>query len=432
MSQPQLPTAETALKWTAVQKIAFRFFFIFLCTTSIAGYNIAAEIFDVNYDAMAKWFSFLSKPLGWLDKHFYHIGFQPGKDLTFLADGRFGFVLTITLFILSALVTVAWSWADRKKASYNKLHYWFRMYLAYYLFLAMLIYAFEKIIPTQMQFPSAEALLTPLGEKNGFAMVWDFIGSRPAYGIFTGVCVLIGSLLFLFRRTRVFGSLFMTTVLVNVVCFNVFYNVPVKILSIQLLVITLFLLVPYVPKLVQFFYYWKPVSLAERKYVLTTKWKKYLLAACLLLIPSWCTFVTVKKTLQFQKDIAKNTKEQQLYNITAFISEKDTLLPLMTDTLRWKRLFFTNYRRDKYAVIYNMKDDKDYYGYTWDSAKKTITFIPDDTTKKYVFHYSIPAKNKLNIVGKWNGGRNLDISLDKFYTDSMQLITEKIRWIQKY
>jgi hypothetical protein len=432
MSELTQPHQVSDVKWSPIGKFTFLFFFLFLGTTSIAGYNIVCKIFDLNFVTQAKWFSFLSTPLGWFDKHLFHIGLQPGKDFTVLADGRFGYVLLLTMVVLSLVGAFTWTISDSRRANYSRLYYWFRLYLAYYLFLAMLIYAFEKIIPTQMAFPNAESLLTTLGDKNGFTITWDFIGSRPAYSIFTGICELTAALLILFRRTRVFGCLFMTTVLANVVCFNIFYNVPVKILSIQLLVITLFLLAPFFKKLVQVFYCLKPVSLAEKIYVFTTPWKKYLLGACLWLIPAWAVFLTLKDTLKFQRDIAESAKKQQLYNVTTFINGNDTLSPLLTDTLRWKRIFFTNYRKDKYAIVYNMNEGKDYYGYTWDSINRTITLTDADTTKKYVFHYSISAKDQFNMTGKWHGGKDVNVYFDKFYTDSMPLIKEKIRWIQQF
>ena len=146
----------------------------------------------------------------------------------------------------------------------------------------------------------------------------------------------------------------------------------------------------------------------------------------------WVCFLTLKDTLTFQADIAESTKKQQLYNVTTFINGKDTLSPLLTDTLRWKRIFFTNYRKNKYAIVYGMNEGKDYYDYTWDSANKTIVLADADTTKKYVFHYSIPATGKFNMAGKWHDGRDLNIYFDRFYIDSMPLIKEKIRWIQQF
>ena len=98
-----------------------------------------------------------------------------------------------------------------------------------------------------------------------FSLLWCFMGASPGYAIFTGVCEFAGAFLLLFRRTRVFGSLFLATVLINVVLLNVFYNVMVKLLSIHLLLVDL---VPdssiYIHRLIRFFYSQELIPLREK------------------------------------------------------------------------------------------------------------------------------------------------------------------------
>ena len=262
-------------------------------------------IFDVRDNLSDQFFKFEGKPLAWSDQHLFNIGYNPAKHAAFYGDGYFGWAMLPVLIIITVVGSIIWAIADRKRANYNKLHYWFRTYLAYYLFFGMIIYALEKIIPVQMPYPNVTTLITPLGDMGGFNLVWNFIGSRPAYGIFTGLCELAGSLLILSRRTRVFGSMFLATVLTNVVCFNFFYNVPVKLLCSTLLLADLFLMAPYIPKLIRFFYFLQPVSLAEKKYIFFAPWKNYLLIA-LLLIPAWVTLrVTARTWGLYQSELLK-------------------------------------------------------------------------------------------------------------------------------
>lgn len=418
--------------WSGWQKNAFRFFFLLLGATSITGYNILLTVLNFSWDYSGKIWRIFNGLVSWTDRHFTHLGYDPKKNASFFGDGAFGWNLLIILFFLSIVVTIIWALADRNRKNYNRLHYWFRVYLSYYLFLAMIIYAVEKIIPVQMPYPNVDSLSGPFGELNRFSLVWNFIGISPAYSFFTGTCELIGSLLLLSRRTRVFGTLFMTTVLTNVVCLNLFYNIPVKILCIQLLVMNLFLLVPYLPRLFRFFYSLQPVSLAEKQYRFQTPWKKYTMYA-LLLAPLWVSYLIINKSMGMYSRDALNRKNQRFYAVTRFIKGQDTLPPLLTDSLVWKRFAITAYRESRYVVIYNMQNGMDYYDYEIDSIKKTITLHDNpDTLSWHVFHYTYPANDKYMLSGIWKG-QPVQIFMKALSIDSLYPLTrEKITWVQNF
>ncbi len=118
----------------------------------------------------------------------------------------------------------------------------------------------------------------------------------------------------------------------------------------QLLVTALFLLAPYVPALFRFFYKLQPVSLAEKEYRFSTPWKKWTVLL-LLLAPAWTTLSNVNKSIDRHKQNMLNRENQKLYNAEIFIRGNDTLPPLLSDTLRWKRFVFTAFRKEKMAVI---------------------------------------------------------------------------------
>ena len=282
-----------------------------------------------------------------------------------------------------------------------------------------------------MPYPNIDSLITPLGERSKMRLVWDFVGISPAYSVFTGFCELLGIISLLSRRTRVFGTLFMTTVLTNVVSFNLFYNIQVKLLCMHLLLANLFLLAPYIPKLVKFFYALQPVSLEEKQYRFTSKWKHFSITA-LLLIPLWTSFVSLKHALAANEKNRINRKEERLYDVKTFIKGKDTILPLLTDTSRWKRLAITDSHGKRLAIIYDMQDRHDVYLYQADTAAKVITFIDNpDTSRKFYFGYTELAKNQLALSGKWNG-TDLQMVLDKVNTDSLPIAMDKFKWMRNF
>jgi hypothetical protein len=431
MDTLSIQPGQTKVRWTNLQKNAFRFFFIFLGLTSLFGYNLLFEILGMRLSDTDKIYGVLSKPLAWIDRHSFHIGFDPSSHLTFLADGHFGWLLLPIFFLLSLTGTAVWALADRRRSDYRKLHYWFRTYLSFYLFFPMMGYGLEKMFFLQMPYPNIMSLLSPLGQKQGQAVVWDFIGISTGYSFFTGFCEFAGGILVLFRRTRIFGSLFLAAVLTNVVCLNLFYNIQVKVLCMQLLLTDLFLLAPYIQKLFRFFYALQPVSLAEKKYSFSTPWKNYLIMA-LFLAPVWRTIVDTKRTLEFSRRNNLVRSRQQLYEVVSFVHEKDTLPPLPSDTLRWKRFAFSDYQGHPYGVIFNMQDMQDWYNYQLDDKARTLTLTDSpDTTRKFQFTFSKPETNKMLLTGVWKG-KNVRMVLHKVAIDSLPLVTDKIRWLQDY
>lgn len=194
------------------------------------------------------------KPLYWLDKHFYHIGYDPKLHSNIPGDDHYGVVFYITIVILFIILAFVWSMIDRHKPNYNKLYYRFRIYIRYMVALIMIEYGISKMIPVQMSYPDVTELLKPLGEQDLFSVTWNFVGISPSYEILLATCELVGSLLLIFRRTYIFGALFMCTVLFNIVAINHFYNIGVSLYTSFLLISVLFLLVPFANKLKQFFF----------------------------------------------------------------------------------------------------------------------------------------------------------------------------------
>jgi len=418
--------------WKIWQKISFRFFFLFLGISTFMGWNLifffAVAIFfkSPSFD-FGKIFNFLTKPFSWLDKHIYHTGYDPKIHLGVPGDNHFGIIFYFTLLAAVIIATAVWSILDKHRPNYNKLFYWFNIYLRYVLAMIMFGYGIDKFIPIQMSYPSAVDLLTPLGEQGRFSVLWNFMGLSPGFMMFTGACEIIGSLLLFSGRTALAGSLFLLTILCNVVAFNFFYNIPVKLFSSLLLTYVLFLLAPYFYKLVQLFFYRKQVAFAETGYKFLANWKKYLLRLIMILVPFFILLFTTLGVIRRYNKNQVNARRQKIYEVVSFIS-KDTLPPLLTDTLRWKRFLFAY---TDYAIIYNMNDKQSWYKCDADSIKKTFTLLDDaDKSVKHIFHYAHPQQDQLMLTGEWKGN-NVSILMKSIPIDSMPLNKEKMVLIQE-
>jgi hypothetical protein len=379
------------------------------------------------FEMVSKVYLPVSKPLLWLDKHIYHIGYDPNLHQPLPGDNHFGIVFYITVFIICLTIITVWSRIDRHKANYVHLDYRFRIFIRYMLALIMFAYGIDKVIPTQMRYPGVVDLVTPMGDQNLFSMLWNFVGVSPGYEIFTGFFEVTASLLLIFPRTYIFGSLLLCTILCNVVALNIFYNIPVILYSFLLLVCVLFLLQPHVNKLIQFFFNGRSVSLKESEQQPDSIKKNYFLY---FFGYGLVFFLFISEIVHVTKIYSKDKvqiREDKLYDVIYFI-QKDTLLPLTTDTIRWKRFILTG---NHSAVIFNMQDKPDFYQYDMDSTKHTISLhdSPDKNSWK-IFSYVYPKKEHFEMTGKWKGNVVL-IKMKEIPIDSMYINQEKLMFYQE-
>ena len=61
--------------------------------------------------------------------------------------------------------------------------------------------------------------------SEGHRLMWDFYSYTKTYPIIIGVFEVIGAITLLFRRTRIFACLLLTTILVNIILQDYFYEI---------------------------------------------------------------------------------------------------------------------------------------------------------------------------------------------------------------
>lgn len=113
----------------------------------------------------------------------------------------------------------------------------------YYLSFVVMGYGMAKVFPIQFHLKLVD-LITPLGQSSPMGLLWKMMGYSYAYSFFSGLAEVVGSFLLLFRRTTTLGALILIAVMSNVVMLNLCYDIPVKLLSIHLLLFSIALLIP--------------------------------------------------------------------------------------------------------------------------------------------------------------------------------------------
>lgn len=417
-----MDTRVKSKKWNLWQLFAFRFFFIYLILNTWCTSNVLRPVFYPRFKNFIDNISVFPGPLYWLDKHFYHFGVVPFSDHNaFILDSPLKWAMTATIFWVSLISCMVWGVLDRQKANYHRLNYWFRVYLAYYLFINMVFYALFKITVAQMPFPNAGELLKPLGDYSRVFLLFNFMGASPGYSIFTGMCEFLAAALLLSGRTRVLGALLMLAILVNILSLDIFYNVMQRLLVINLLTITIYLLSPFFTRLAGFFIFQRQESLTEETYQFHSPWKKYLLPA-LLVVPVWVSVSTVLRGLNVARS-DQFRKQQKAYQVVTFVSDGDTIPPLVTAQLRIQKVIFTATYAHTYVLLYSMSGVPTQFDYVKDTLKSTISFPGAQLAYK-----KLPG-DTLRLDGQLQQHR-VNMLLSPIRLDTLPLVKEKIRWVR--
>jgi hypothetical protein len=126
----------------------------------------------------------------------------------------------------------------------------------------MMSYGLAKVYPQQMPPISIAILNEPVGNLAPMTFLWSLIGMNPAYEMVCGFAEVLGGALLLFRRTALMGALLSSFVMANVVLYNFFFDVPVKLFATELLLGCSFLTLQDLRAMIGFFWKHEPATTA--------------------------------------------------------------------------------------------------------------------------------------------------------------------------
>ncbi|WP_034059558.1 DoxX family protein [Lacinutrix jangbogonensis] len=379
----RLLTQDYRADWHTLSKVLFRlvftYFVLYILFTFLGGV--------------------LETPFRWIGNVVFGIDYDYEVSGNGSGDHTFAY---LSLFV-SALSTVAvvsiWSLLDSKRKSYNKLQYWFLVFLRVVLIAAMLLYGFVKVF--KLQFPSASLthLLDPLGDFSPMGLAWTYMGYSKGFNVFVGALEVLGGLLLIPRRTQTLGSFIIIGVMTQVAVMNFCFDIPVKLFSMHLVLMALaifitdhrFLNVFVKNKAVESYHYYHPIK--DPQYHKIILWIKSIVLFLLISFISFNFYTTASHR-------GENKKKPLLYGIweaSTFIKNGDTLQPLVTDDYRWRYLI-VDFK--EVATIKTMNDKKQRYTFIPDSSSQKIRLHQKNSESEvYNFNYKNPNSEVLELEG---------------------------------
>jgi hypothetical protein len=409
------------IEWSPARRVAFRFaavyFFLYLFPFPLNAlpFDWLSSWWDALCEAMAKWTAL----------HLFGIKIEPA--FTGSGDSTFHYVLVFCSVAAAALAAIVWTALDGRK-NYGTLHVWLRVYIRFGLAAIMFGYGAAKVIQSQFPAPRLDRLMQPIGFGSPMGLLWTFMGASAAYNLFTGAGEMLGGLLLTMRRTTTLGALLCIAVMSNVVMLNFAYDVPVKLHSLHLLAMSVFLLLPDLGRLANVLVFNRPAAAAELRPQLSERWRRWApagRAAFVLLLAA----LALQAAHESRQRRIEESPFRGVWNVEELAIDGQPRPPLLTDASRWRRVILD---RPNFFAVQLMDDAPLRYQLKLDPAKRTMTlsnFFEKET--RGTLAYATPSPGLMTLDGVIEG-KKVRARLQRTPPPSFLLTSRGFHWINEY
>jgi hypothetical protein len=414
----------TSLSWSPVKRALFRFAFNYLVI-----YNLPSPLPRIPWAGpilIQPYKDLWNRLVPWAGKHLLGVNVtirQGGSG-----DTTYNYVQVLCFLILAAVTTAVWTVRDRKRSEYTRLYRGLRVYIRFALAAAMLSYGAYKVIPSQFAKPFPSQLIEPFGEASPMGLLWTFMGASSGYTIFAGAAEMIGGLLLAFRRTALLGALVSIGVMSHVVALNLSYDVPVKLYSLHLLAMGIFLTLPDLRRLLDLLVLNRPVAAVAFRPP-RARFRRTALVAQAVLVAAYSGYLLYQSYDASKNQWGNLSTRPPFYGVwTVLELEVDGVArpPLLTDATRWRRVVFEY--PDSISVQL-MNGSQSEYGLILGKRRLTLT-KSDKKTWRPSFVYKETQPGLLALDGTMDG-RKTRLTLRREDERSYPLISRGFHWINE-
>ncbi|RZS99130.1 hypothetical protein [Aquimarina brevivitae] len=358
--------------WSLLSRIGFRFSFIYFLLFIIFQNNGAYPLFQLISQFSDK---VMQKLAIWFGESLIRVPYQIKTGPNGSGDTTYDYMVIFVVFTIAILGTIVWSIIDKKRTSYKNLYYVLTTAIRYYVGLMLISYGLVKVIQLQFAAPRFDRLMQSYGESSPMGLAWTFLGFSEGYNLFMGIAEVLAGLL-LFRRTMTLGAIITLMTAMNVMAVNYFYDVPVKILSTHLVLMTLFLLARDFKKVMSFFVTHSPVQkltlIQMPKFGKPMRIGLKIFKGLVLVYALGYGFYSVLKSRTLYGTLAPKPPLYGVYEVTNYVINGDTITNYKSDKL-WKNLTFERANRVR---IQKINREENYYKVEVDTIQRNIRFFP--------------------------------------------------------
>jgi hypothetical protein len=407
-------------RWHPFIRTAFRFAFVYLLL-----YNLPFPLNAIPYVDKAALFynSFWNWIVPRLGQSVFHTAVSTVESGS--GDRTFDYLFVACLLLISLVIMVVWTVVDRKRLSYPTLSRWLNVYVRFSLGTAMIGYGAFKVISSQFAPPTLDRLMQSYGDSSPMGLLWTFMGASEAYTMFVGFAEMMGGILLFPRKTSTLGALMSIGVLSNVVALNFGYDVPVKLYSSHLLAEAVFIVLPDVRRLANFFILNRPVEdVRVEPLFRRPRWHRTALVFSSLLL------ITVTGTALYQSYDQRQSltgHRSPLYGVWE-VEELNVAQSTPTASApHWRRMIFDSPIR----VAVQTADVIERLGLELDEKTRTLTLRRrDDPGWNTVLTYEQVSPEVVRLAGTLNGSE-MTVRLHRSGERKFLLTGRGFHWINE-
>jgi len=427
----QAPTPQ--VRWSPATRIGFRFCFVyfglFCLLTQVLGGLIPLPNVDLP-DPSTLWP--FRQVVFWTAAHVFHVSQPLVYQGSGSGDKTYDWILQFCILVVALLATAIWSLIDRRRENYATAYKWFRLFIRFFLAGQMLTYGWAKAVPLQMPFPRLYTLVEPYGNFSPMGVLWASIGASPAYEIFAGCAEILGGILLIVPRTAMLGALVCLADMTQVFMLNMTYDVPVKLFSFHLILLSLFLLAPDVKRLIDFFFLNRPVQPSTQFPLFATRRGNRIAVVAQILFGVWLMAMNAYGSRALWYQYGGGSPKSALYgiwNVEQLTVDGQPRPALMTDHDRWRRIIFDVPTR---TAFQKMDESLARFGAAIDTKDNSLKLTKnDDKDWKASFTYTRPSPDRLVLDGEIDGHKET-MELQLADRSKFMLVSRGFHWIQEY
>jgi uncharacterized membrane protein YphA (DoxX/SURF4 family) len=438
-ARPAEAGAVTAIRpgWSLATRLAFRLTFLYftlyvISTQMLGGLLPFGWIPDIE-GSMA-----MRRVFAWVGTHVFRTGtvsFQPSGS----GDKLIDYLQAFSLLMIAVGAAALWSLVDRRRPDYRALNKWFRVFLRFALGSTMISYGMVKAFPLQMPAPGLQRLLEPFGNFSPMGVLWYSIGASTSYEMFAGFMELVGGTLLFVPQLATLGAMVTFATTVHIFTLNMTYDVPVKLFSFHLILMSLVLMAPEARRLASVIVFNRTALPSTQPPLFRRRAAVRIVLAVQLVYGGyllWNNYAGARQSWATRGSSAPKSPLYGIWNIEKMTIDGHERSPLVTDYGRWRRVLFP-----APTVITFQRMDDTFVGYPAkiDMAAKTIavTAVPNvpnaaaaTNGPTATFTFQQPDAEHLILEGTLDG-RKLRMETRLFDRNNFLLVTRGFNWIQE-
>ncbi|MFE3443881.1 DoxX family protein [Nocardia sp. NPDC059180] len=438
-----LSPAALPAPWHPATRVLFRFVFVYLGVGTAAHWLLAQLLRSVGIPetavgTVAQWWK-LAPLTDWFAANLFGIEEPLIYVPTGSGDTATFWVAAFSWLVVAAVVAGIWSVLDRHRPDYRRLDQWLRVLLRFALAGSLLLYGMVKVMPSQMVF-ALHRLIEPFGDMTPMGVLWSQTAASKPYEIALGFAEIGAGLLLILPATVTAGAALSTVAMAQVFLLNMTFDVPVKLFSLQMLVLSIALLAPESRRLATVLFSGRPVPPADDTELFTTARPNRFALIAQVLLGLWLLVTTALEGWDAWHAYGAARPRSPLYgiwNVTEYSVAGQELPPLLTapnpfadpTSARLRRIVFDTVDG---IHLQGMDDRLTPVPAAVDPEQRTITLFSDPAAKWRLgsFTYEQPAPDRLILDGTL-GIRKVHMVLESIPLERFALVERGFHWTQQ-